>query len=139
MSIFGKKRTTLNREECFKLWAELGTLEKVSLFLASTGKVNPKTKKPFFITTIRYHAMIWVFDNPEEARVYYLALDEFSDDDQWEEYLIRSAMYILRDLRTRFFLFVKKNDLQKWEDLYKPKFGTYENWEKMRYKTGVTV
>ena len=139
MTIYGKRKTVLNREDCFKLWAELGSLEKVSLFLASTGKVNPKTKKPFYITTIRYHAMRWVFDYPDEAREYYIALDAFLDDDQWERYLIKNAVYILKLLPTQFFLFIERNKFQKYEDMYKKKLGTYENWKANIGKLGINV
>jgi hypothetical protein len=84
----------LDRELCFKKWAEMGKLENVSRWLAEQGIVNPKTKKPFSLAAISYAARRWVCLHPEEARTYFNRAGWYPNDDDWNRWLISCAVKV---------------------------------------------
>jgi len=48
------------------------------------------------------------------------------DDKEWGETLVRRATYILGTSRGRFEEWVKENDLEKFEYVYKRRMGTFD-------------
>jgi hypothetical protein len=106
-------------EEYFRLWMELGTLEKVRNHLKLSGEVNPKTGKPVTGIVIRQAALRYIVEHPEIARQafeqeYHM---KFSDK-EWDEYLVKSAMSAYYYNWRKFVLWVNKNGMQKYSYLY---------------------
>jgi hypothetical protein len=61
------KPNKLDPEMCFRLWSELGSLQRVVNHLADLGYVNPATARPFSMGGIRASAFVWMFNHPDEA------------------------------------------------------------------------
>lgn len=82
-------RSVLDEKECFDLWIELGTLEKVRQFLYSRGVVHPLTGKSITPFGIRTAAFRWMLDNLDESyermnsKYRILSREEF---DKWAVY-----------------------------------------------------
>lgn len=132
MSIVSKNSSNMDNEECFKLWAELGSLEKVGLELQRRGKFNTKTGKPFTNASISLRAHKWVFNHPDEAKIYYINAGSTLTDEQWERWMVEKAMYVYKFSPRQFFRWIEKMDFEKFEYMYEPKFGTLENFRTVK-------
>jgi hypothetical protein len=62
-----KKPYKLDPQTCFKLWWELGSLQRATYYLQSMGYVNPATARPFSMGGVRAAAFAWMFEHPDEA------------------------------------------------------------------------
>lgn len=82
-------KTYLDDKQCFDLWIELGTLEKVRQHLYSLGIKNPLSGNMATPFGIRTAAFRWMLHNLDEAweimagKYHILGRDEF---DQWAVY-----------------------------------------------------
>ena len=114
-------------KEYFDLWMELGTLPKVSEHLYNSGIVNPRNGLAVHPSTIWQAAMRWVLHNPDDARLYFEEqnLRKFPDA-EWESWLVEKAMKLLGSSRHRFFTWIRQRNFQKYEEIFKPRFGEYK-------------
>lgn len=114
MPITGRRDKQLDEKECFDLWLKLGSLQKVSKKLASEGKVNKNTEKPFTYAGIRFAALRHVIYNPDEAREDMKKADPYSPyvqtDGAWYRFLAHRA----RDV----FIPYGKNKIYEWAEDY---------------------
>lgn len=117
-------RKELDYEECYRLWTELGTLEKVSQHLASNGKLSKRTGRPFAPGAIRHAAYRWMQEHPGET---YKELREAGgfiwSEEEWEKYLIRQMMKSGIGFQG-FHDWIERHNFQKYEDIYKDYFST---------------
>lgn len=129
MTIVRSKTSNLDPKEVFMLWIELDTLEKVSFRLASKNIVNPRTKNPYTKMALYYSAMKWILENSDEARKYYQDYNaEYSyDDDIWNEWLIRKAIYIYKN-KSRIVLWLRRMGLDdgRYNHIYNKELGLYD-------------
>ena len=83
----------LDRELCFKKWAELGYQKHVQSWLTRNGMLN-KWGKPYSIPAISYAARRWMCMNAEEARKIYSEHGQEFDDDVWNKWLVHTAVKV---------------------------------------------
>ncbi len=109
----------ISDKECFRLWKELGTLEKATNHLALQGQINPKYKQKFSPYTIRTAALRYVIEFPEEVK------QSFDDEygrtlpqEEWEELLVRFAMSIYNTSQDRLRSWIKRKGMQKYDYLW---------------------
>lgn len=118
-------RKGLDGKVAFETWVKHGTLKRAAFELQKLGysfKGNP-----YSIMNIRRAALIWVITHPDEARPHYDAEQIERNmppltDDEWNEYLIRSAISAWRLQDKTFFEFIEKNGLWDYEHLWENKF-----------------
>lgn len=96
-------RIKLDRELCFKKWAELGTLPRVRDYLAEQGIINKRTNKPFSIPAIYYAAKRWVVLNPVEAREYYNHYGWYPSDDEWNRWIVDNTLKVFHSHSRKTF------------------------------------
>lgn len=126
MPISTNRKSYLDGKECFMLWYELQSTPKVRLNLASRGIINPETQKPFSQAAVWVAAVGWVIQNATEAREYYKKDGaKFAyNDDEWNTYLIRKAMYVYKYSHRKFFEWLKHNGFgDKYKNVYESKMG----------------
>lgn len=115
-------------KEYFDMWMELGTLPRVSEHYFNLGVVNPKTGKRVNQMLFWYAAMKWVIFNPDDARPHFEKsnMRKFSDE-EWESWLVEKAMKpgLLGTSRQRFFAWVRQFGFQKYEYIFKSRFGSF--------------
>lgn len=141
MTIVTRNKSKIDNKECFLLWVELGSLKNVSLEYARRGVLytpykEPFTPKPFSVSTISRRALMWVVEYPDEARPYYIKEGSRLTDEQWERWLIEKAMSIYKQSPRTFFLWIEKNEFQKYEHVYIQRYGTLEHFREMPYTKG---
>lgn len=110
----------------FKLWFELGTLEKAAKAMEEQGYKNKNTGLPFSAQGIYNSAVIWVCENHEEARPYYIkAGSTIAEDDQlWEEFLVQTYATRYRNQRNWFVNWARANGFyRKHFHLFADYFG----------------
>lgn len=127
MSILGHNQPAdLDDFEVFRLWYELGSINKVREVLKSAGIVNPTTGNSWTYPVIIKHAIHWVLENPDEARLYYQKVSaEFAyDDEAWNKYLVSKAQQIYRTSMRRFMSWIDRRGFgTKYQDMYAEQFG----------------
>jgi hypothetical protein len=102
----------LNREITFRKWVELGTLKNVGKWYKEQ-RIISKTGKPFSEAAISYAARRWVCFNSEEARKYYNQFGWYPSDDDWNKYLVRTAIKIFHLHKRQIFEdFLDENNLR---------------------------
>jgi len=94
----------LDREECFRLWCELGSIKRVCMYLERDGIVNPTTLEAPSDSGVRFAAYKHMLYNPEEARKEYMKLGVFLDgkNDHWISHLEKWARALLTTRRERY-------------------------------------
>jgi hypothetical protein len=100
----------LDREQCFKLWLQLGTIRRVRAYLEANGVVNPTTGERPSEIGVRASAWKWALYHPEEARQIFIEkLGIYTDDqlDYWFDRLERAA---------KGFLATRVERYKSWED-----------------------
>jgi hypothetical protein len=124
MPIQGNARKLIDEKEAFDLWVKLGAIQKVQTHMKMAGKINPNNGKPFTIMAIWHAAMRWVLYNSEEAKAIYQEQGSTLSDLQWEEWLVKKAMYVLgTSSRTRFLRWIERMGFEKYDYLYAEQFG----------------
>ncbi len=129
MSIAGSQITLMNSisdKDIFMLWYNMDSLNKVSLHLSNIGLINPANQKPFTIQTLSRHAFKWVIENSNEARPYFQEkAAEFSfNDDSWNKFLIRKAMYVYYSSKDRFLNWIDRMGFgTKYQSIYAKRYG----------------
>lgn len=115
-------------KEYFDLWMELGTLDRVSEHMYNMGIVHPKTGKKINYMMFWYAAMRWVLFNPDDAKPIFEKnnMRKFSDE-EWESWLVEKAMKpgLLGSSRHRFFAWIHERGFQKYEYVFKSRFGSF--------------
>lgn len=123
MSIVNKMRSNLDPEECFKAWVETETVENAHAFITEKGIINPRSGKPYSKYSIWRSAMIWVVENPEKAKPYYIAAGANFTDDEWNEFLVSKACHLYGATRPRITKWIKKMGLEDYDYVYTEKTG----------------
>lgn len=103
----------LDRERCFYLWMELGSVVKVCSRLYSEGVRNPTTGKPPSEPGVRIAAWKWALYHPEEARQMFIKYTGCYTDDQMEYWLDRLQRI------SRAFLTTRVDRYLDWKDQFK--------------------
>ena len=125
MSIAGRQNRVLKRpdKEYFELWKELGTLNKVSNHLKIAGEVNPRLKQQFSEMTIRIAAYRYVIEFPEEAKATFdTEYGRVLTQEEWEEFLVRTAMSIYDSSTDRLKSWIERKGMQKYDYIYGGRF-----------------
>lgn len=91
----------IDRELAFRKWVELRTLENVVTWLYENGIHNKG--KPFSRAAVSKAARRWVCLNAQEAREIYAQHDWMPEDDDWYEWLLRTAMRVFHDHKRHIF------------------------------------
>jgi hypothetical protein len=115
----------LDGKECFLLWYELGSTEKVTRNLAGKGRINLYTDKPFTAYAVWASAIKWVVNNSAEAREIYIkaGAEVALDEDAWNRKIVRHAMTIYTT-RARFFEWLIHQSFDdKYESMYAKRYG----------------
>jgi hypothetical protein len=127
MTLTKRREQILDGKECFMLRVELPTCFDVAKYLAKAGVVNPKSGKQFTPFAVWHSSMKWVIFHPDEARPYYQAehAPYAFDDEEWEKWLVLTAMRIFRNSRGSFlrWMRVMKLDKEKYKPLYAKRYG----------------
>lgn len=123
MSIINKMKSNLNPEECFKAWVETDTVHKACEFMANRGIVNPRTGKPYTSYSIWRSAMIWVIENPEKAKPYYIDAGANFTDHEWNEFLVQKACHVYGATKSRITRWIKKMGLEDYDYIYTERTG----------------
>jgi hypothetical protein len=127
MTIIGRQPRLLDGKECFLLWVELGSLEKVRLHYNAQGLINPRTGKPLSEMAIWTTSLRWVLENPEEARPYYEQEGGKLSDDEWEKWLISRAVMVYNYSKNRIIRWAKRNNLfDKHYEIFRARFNLPE-------------
>jgi len=112
----------MDEELAFKLWAELGSLEKAAQALYDRGYKNPVKDAPYTVPGVQAAAYRWVLKNPDEAKEIYLKHGSPLTTEEWEEWLVRVATVHLRTSRTRFYGWLDENGFRdKYKHVYEHK------------------
>lgn len=115
----GKKQNWnyLDGEYCARLWAELGSLTKVSKRLVSEGKYNPETNEPPTPAGIRVAVRRWQAENYEEGRQFMISIGETwaENEDEYNKWLVAQARGSLGNQAFNHFL--KRNDLEQYRQV----------------------
>lgn len=100
----------LDNKQCFDLWVELGSLQKVSDYLFADGVYNYNSGQPFTIWGVRKAAFAWMLDNLPEG---YQRMKEAGSQLSWEEYKIWAVWKSLNMIQstTKMLKFLTDNDL----------------------------
>jgi len=124
MSIVSHARVEfIDGKECFSLWVELGSVEKVSKYLESVGKVNPRTKKRYSIMGVWSAAITWATDNPDDAWPYYVEAGTAMNREEWNEWLVARAITTRGYSKKNFLAWVKKQGFERYRHVYAEKYG----------------
>ena len=116
----------LDSEECFLLWVQLGSIEKVSRHLESLGKINVTTGKRFSAMGIWNAALRWVTANPDEAWPHYVNAGTELSREEWEEWLVAKAMIARGYSKRNFLAWVRRMGFEKYEYVYAERYGLRE-------------
>jgi hypothetical protein len=118
------KEKYLNDEEIFNLWRQLPSIEKVIDHLTQKGKINPDTGKPFTRMAIWHSAWRYALDNPNETYKYFE--DRKTREEYWNK-LVKVALTVyLNTSTTRFLDWIKKHNLERFNNIYADKIGEVE-------------
>lgn len=116
----------INPERCFMLWYELGTLAKAAAVLEKEGLKSPITQRGYTRMSIYNAAMRWVFANVDEAWEYYKKAGTDLTREEWERWLVRTAVNrIYRYSRRGFFRWIARWGFEKYRDVYEPITGRF--------------
>jgi len=117
----------LDDKMCFDLWNEFKTLKGVQAELMKMGLHGSKSEnKPPTEKTISDAAWRYVLNNPVIARKEMEAHGLIMDDKIWKESMVRRATYVFGTSRKRFVDWIKENELQEFEYIYKRRMGTID-------------
>lgn len=112
-----RTRGILDPERCWKLWIELGSLNKVKDQFAIEGLINPITMKPPTISAIEKAAYRWALENQEEARqdlsYSWGRVGEPLTDERWHEFLVSSAELAYFVQPAKIKRFIEENELER--------------------------
>jgi hypothetical protein len=135
MSIVSRKfeSSRLNEEDCFMLWFNLHTLDKVSRHLASKQIINRTTGKMYTRQAVYMAAMRWVFKNPDAAFEYYIKAGADISRLKWEEWLVKSAIIQLAGQGSikKFSRWIQENGFERYNYIYEPILGKSNYPEKV--------
>ena len=124
MSITTKAvNSLLDGEECFLLWVQLGSIEKVSRHLEHAGKVNPNTGNRFSVMGVCNAALRWVTANPDIAWPHYVDAGTELTREEWEEWLVGKAMTARGYSKRNFLSWVRKMGFEKYRHVYAERYG----------------
>lgn len=120
MPLTGQMVKQLDEKQCFDLWLQLGTLQKVANRLEKEGNVNENTGKPFTLMGIRVAALRYLIHNPEQAKERMIESDPYSEyvqtEQSWRRFLIKRAVEILGKTNSdRVFRWAETYDVSKEE------------------------
>lgn len=121
-----KTQRILNPKECFELWVELGSIQKVCGNLAFKGTINPYTQRPFTPMGVWKSAMFWVTSNIEEAWKFYQEGGSPFTKKEFEEWVVGKAMFVYGTSRKRFLRWIDENGFEKYEPIYERAFPRFE-------------
>lgn len=118
MPLTGQMVKQLDDKQCFDLWLELGTLQKVANRLEKDGEVNEITGKPFTLMGIRVAALRYLIYNPNKAKERMIKSDPNSEYVQteysWKLFLTKRAVEVLAKRNSeRVFRWAKNNGIPK--------------------------
>ena len=125
MSIAHRQNRTLIRDdkEYYRLWRELGTLQKVSNHLYTVGEMNPKYKQPYSIQTIRLAAYRYVIEYPEIVKPEFdKEVGREMTEDEWNEFLVKAALTVYDTSTDKLKNWIIRKGMQKYDYLYSKRF-----------------
>lgn len=121
------RRPQLDGKKLFKLWQELGTLDKIHQKMIDDGIINPITGKPFSKIGIRWAIGNYELNFPDEARKEYQSRFRFlpgkKEDDLWNHKLVRRATSHF-NTRSQFDAWLDRVGLTEW---YNDRLGGNED------------
>lgn len=102
----------------FDLWIELGTIARVAEHLFNLGEKNPKTGKKITDSAIHRLIMLYVLENPDDAKPYFEQENGGIPIDQtdWEEYLVGKATNVYNTSAKRLIQWLNRNPWAKKYD-----------------------
>lgn len=103
------RRQTLDPEQCFNLWIELGSVYKVPILLKEKYEIfNPRTGKPYTPMGVWNSAWNYVLNNLIEAKKkqeeVYRQNGEILQDRDWYSHVAKEAKYLYSPKRYQEFL-----------------------------------
>lgn len=112
----------------FDLWNELKTLPAVQEELLRRGYHGLRSEDvPPTELTISNSAWRYVLNNMDEARQ---EMENhgiiFDTDDDWNEQCITKATFVLGSSRGRFIKWIKDNNFERYEHIFKHRWGTVD-------------
>jgi hypothetical protein len=123
----GNGARILDGKECFELWNKHRTLKRVQQELLRKGIHGIKSEdKPPTEKTISDAVWRYILENLEQGRQEMEEAGIIMDDKEWGETIVRRATYILGTSRTRFVNWIKENNLEEFEYIYKRRMGTID-------------
>lgn len=124
--VLGKRHTIklLDDAECFTLWYQLGSVERVSKHLEKEGFVNSRTQKPFTPMAIWHSGMRYALENLDEAYQKYKDVGAADSREEWERYMVEKAMTVYYSSVKRFMAWIRKNKFEKYKDVYEMRFAS---------------
>ncbi len=120
MSIFSKyENVNVRNKDIYSLWLKLGSLDRVSKHLETTGVVSQKTGKRYGSVTLSRYAWRYVLLHPEEA--YQMTIDNGDNisPEYWEQLIVRRAytqFVTMNHSRETFYKWLEHNHLEKYKD-----------------------
>jgi hypothetical protein len=118
MSFANKVECLLDDEETYRLYAEIGSFQKVSEFLAEQGRINPKTGKPFTDMGIWHSVYRWGLSHMDQMRADYKKQGVNPDTSMWEKRIILTAKIVYGTSRDRFLDWVEENGFMKYSRMF---------------------
>lgn len=112
-------------KEIFDLWIELGSITKVLRNLTNRGIISRFTGKPLEYSAVWRRAMLWVIENPEDARIIYEAkLERKFTDEQWNRWLTKKALKVFGSSNAQLKDWIKRYGMERYSDIYSKRFPT---------------
>lgn len=125
MSILHRQNRLLKQsdEAYYKLWKELGTLEKVSNHLYNLGEMNVKLKQPFTQVTIRQAAYRYVIEFPEITKPDFdKEIGRELTKKEWEEFLVKTAVSVYDTSTDKLKNWIERKGMQEYDYIYGKRF-----------------
>ena len=123
MSIINKMKSGLDPKECFLAWVETGTVEKALEFINNKGVINPRSGKHYSVYSIWRASMMWVIENPNEAREYYIKEGAVFSDLEWDEFIVKKACHLYGYSKNRLISWIRRHGFENYDYIYEPKTG----------------
>jgi len=127
MSIISHNQRLVNDEKTFRLWVELGSINKVSELYRKEGIVNPKSGKQFSQMALWTAATRYAIEHPEISKPIY---DEENgvpiSEKDWELWRIYKAFKVYSYSRKRCIAWARRFDLYpKYKELFDRTLATF--------------
>ena len=114
------KKIRISSKDCFLMWLELKSFNKVALHLAGIGDINPNTGKPFSIQTIADYIYRYVVEFPEETKP--MIEEKFYGgeipQEQFDRWLIKAAMDVYNTSWARQKDWIIRHKMEKYKDIW---------------------